>query len=266
MRGGWVVALASLLLLPSAAALAGGWQDLEEHSLDGIVAPLGEAASVNDLLRRGVQPGGRGGAPGSTDSGFTPSWSAGPAPPAELAAAAGADLLLWALAAGSLASTVGLGWRHLHRRNVLDHPARVAILALLRQQPGLHLRAVARATGQPVQRAAYHLDVLERLGLVASQELAGKRCYHEAGIGADVRRALLDAAMQPSPAARDVLAFVAANPGASQSEVARRLGMLPGRARWHLRRLAGQGALVEAREGKALTYRPRPPVSTGPRP
>ncbi|HEV8361090.1 MAG TPA: winged helix-turn-helix transcriptional regulator [Candidatus Thermoplasmatota archaeon] len=190
--------------------------------------------------------------------------AAGPLPPPEAVARAGADVLLWALAAGGFAASVGLGWRHLHARNVLDHPQRAAILALIRAQPGLHLRALARATSQPVQQAAYHLRVLERLGYARAQSIGGKKCYFEPGAAPEVRRALLEASLQPGEAAQRVLDVVQRNPGASQSEVARELGILPGAARWHLHRLATQGKLDEAREGRALTYRPR--VSSGPRP
>lgn len=255
----WLL-LAGLLFLPPAAAVElVEIPSLDEatRGLERLVVPRGEAPSLGEAVQRAVQPA----TPGPWQPGASAQGSAGPSPPAPLAEAAGRAALMWLLAAGGGASLVGLGWRHLHRRNVLDHPARLAILQLLRQQPGMHVRAIARATSQPVQQAAYHLRVLERLGLVASQSLAGRKCYHEAGVAPEVRRALLEAAMMPSPSARQVLAFIAAHPGASQSEVARQLGMLPGRARWHLRRLAEQGSLVEARQGKALTYRPRAPSS-----
>lgn len=260
--------LSSVLLAPTVAALdlveVPPW-DEAVHGLGRLVVPLGQPPSLNDAVERSLRP-----APVVDPvSGWTAppaqAASAGPAPPAQAAASAGVDLLLWALAFGGAATAVGLGWRHLHARNALEHPTRLAMLALLRAQPGLHLRALARASGLAVQRAAYHLDAMERLGLVASQDIGGKRCYFEAGAGPEVRRALADAALQPGATARDVMAFIAAHPGASQSEVARSLGLLPGSARWHLRRLTEHGSLSEAREGKALTYRPRGP-SSGPRP
>ena len=246
---------AAMVLFPSAPAAAPGdvldepLRALERHA----VLSRGEAVSIGNVVERvvaGEEPVAQGAAAIS---------------PGNAVAGAARAAVLWLLGVGGAASAVAAGWRHVQRRNALDHPTRVALLALIRRQPGLHLRALARATAQPVQRAAYHLQVLERLGLVASQRLGGRRCYHEAGVAPEVRRALLEAAALPGPAARDVLAFIATHPGASQSEVARQLGMLPGRARWHLRRLAAQGALVEAREGKARTYRP-PPLNSGPRP
>jgi len=184
------------------------------------------------------------------------SGGAGAIPPASPAGNLLRGALVYLLAVGGGLGGALVGWRHLHQRNVLDHPTRMAILALVRAQPGVHLHALARATGLPAQQAAYHLHTLERMGLIASQKVAGRRCYHEASAAGEVRRALLEASRTPGPAAQQVLEFIASNPGASQSEVARQLGMLPGTARWHLRRLAEQGALVEAREGKALTYRP----------
>lgn len=248
----WPLALlAAGLLAPAAAALdVGALADLDEleRTAQRLLLPGGDVG-VGDAVHRAAR------GPDAPSAG-----GAGPAPPPALADDA-RGALLWLLAAGGGAAMAG--WRHVHRRNVLDHPGRLAILQLLRRQPGLHLRAIARATGLPAQRAAYHLRMLERLGLVASRSLGGKRCYHEAGLRPEVKRALLDASLAPSPAQQRVLALLAQRPGLSQSEVARQLGMLPGRARWHLRRLAARGALVEARAGKALTYRP---ASIGPRP
>jgi DNA-binding transcriptional ArsR family regulator len=246
---GLVALLAVVVLVPAAGALPGldAAQELVRH----VFAPT-PGAGVGEVVRETVTP-----AP-------VESQASGPAPPAQIAERAAGDALLWLLAAGGMAGSVALGWRHLHRANVLDHAGRVALLRLLRAQPGLHLRALARATGQPAAQADYHLRVLDRMGLVGSQMLAGRKCYHEAGAAPEVRRALAEQALQPGEAAKRVLAFVLTHPGASQSEVARELGMLPGSARWHLQRLATKGKLEEARAGKALVYRPR--VSSGPRP
>lgn len=262
------VALIGLALMGPAAAQAPDVLDGAVHALEMHVVSLGGAPSLHDAVEGAVRPAARlADDPVLGPSSPMAAQAAGPAAPSQVASALAADALLWLLAVGGGATAAGLGWRHLHRRNVLDHPARLGILLLLRRSPGLHLRGIARESGLSVQRAAYHLDTLERLGLVASQDLAGKRCYHEAGVAQEVRRALLEAAQLPGPAARDVLAFIATHPGASQSEVARQLGMFPGSARWHLQRLAAQGTLVEAREGKALTYRPREArLSTGLRP
>ena len=236
------LALLAVLAFPAAAALAplDDAQEIVRHVFAPTAGP-----GLGGVAQQAVQP-----APLDTQSG-------GPALPAAVAARAGAGVQLWVLAAGGMAGSVALGWRHLHRANVLDHAGRVAILRLLRAQPGLHLRALARATGQSAAQVAYHLGVLERMGLVGSQMLGGRKCYHEAGAAPEVRRALQEQALQPSDAAKRVLAFILAHPGASQSEVARELDMLPGSARWHLQRLALQGRLEEARAGKALVYTPR---------
>lgn len=260
--------VASLALAAPVSAL--GAEDLDDalalHRLN-LVVPLGEPVSLNEALQRSVPTTLPGTDPVTGGPALLATSGAGPSAGAPSAQAAGSEALLWLLGFGGLATGIGVGWRHLHPRNVLDHPTRLGLLALLRAQPGLHLRGVARAAGLPVQRAAYHLDTLERLGLVASQDIGGKRCYFEAGAGAQVRRALQEAALEPGAVARDVLAFIHAHPGANQSEVARELGLLPGRARWHLQRLAAQGRLDEARVGKALTYHPRGPgASTGLRP
>ena len=61
---------------------------------------------------------------------------------------------------------------------------RTNILECITRTPGIHLRSVERATSLPLGQVLYHLDRLERMGLVVSSKDAGFRRYflaHEVG-------------------------------------------------------------------------------------
>ena len=58
-----------------------------------------------------------------------------------------------------------------------DAHMRRRILLAVEEYPGLHLRAIQRRLSTSAMLAEYHLNVLEKLGLITSNLERGYRCF-----------------------------------------------------------------------------------------
>jgi predicted transcriptional regulator len=150
-----------------------------------------------------------------------------------------------------------VGFRHVRSDNLLEHSFRHGLLRLVRAEPGIHLREVARRMGLTTNNAAYHLRVLEKHGLIRSERWNGKRVYAPAVASGARGRMLAHAALQHAGRA-DVLRAVVEHPGTNQTRLAVLTGQHQGAAGWHLRRLMGAGLVQEERTARECRYRPTP--------
>ncbi len=149
-----------------------------------------------------------------------------------------------ALAVGLVAALWGLLGR-LDRKLALVHPARARILAILRDEPGLHWRALARRAGLAAGQVQHHLVVLRRHDLVTAE--AGPRftCYFPTG--AVDRRIMAAAPVLKSDGARRVLRAVADRSGATLSQIALASDCYPSAVHYHASRLEEVGLLERRR-------------------
>src|SRR5439155_27054919 len=141
------------------------------------------------------------------------------APPAPLAARAGAVLIVGA-AAGALAILAVSLYQRIRRPAALAHPARAALHAALAERAsGATVVELAAAAGLERKTAEYHLLYLARLGIVRSE------VPPEGG-----RRFSLHAQAQPPGLHERILSAVATSPGATTREIAKLLGVSRARA------------------------------------
>jgi predicted transcriptional regulator len=61
-------------------------------------------------------------------------------------------------------------------------------------------------------------------------------------------------AVLANPVTAGVVAAIRAAPGASQKELAQRVGMTPQALHWHLRRLVGAGVVRKSRDGRSVRH------------
>jgi predicted transcriptional regulator len=146
-----------------------------------------------------------------------------------------------------------LGWRRVDAANATEHGGRAAILAKVREQPGIHQRALARELDISPQNASYHLRRLETLGLVTSTRPGRQRRYFPVEGGRAQRDAWLVDAFLANARRREMLSEVVHAPGIRAADLARRLGMPHGSAHWGLRRLVERGLVVAEEAGYAPT-------------
>jgi len=145
-----------------------------------------------------------------------------------------------------------LAFTRLGKEDVLGHAARDALYARVKARPGLSLHDLV--TGSEVGRTAvqYHLDVLEREGLVVSKRAGRVRVYHAAGQRVDeAAAAILDHATT-----RTMAQVIAREPGVDQRGLAERLAISTSLAHWHLARLERMKVVAKVRDGRRVRYYP----------
>lgn len=129
----------------------------------------------------------------------------------------------------------------------LDHPVRNAIHAGVVADPGIHMNALARRVGKKGGVLRHHLDILIGKGLLKARRERGYTCYFPATAG---RLEMDHAAVLRNGTARDLLATVQGQPGATMQEIAATLGVTPGTVTYHARRLEEKGLLHARRAGR----------------
>lgn len=126
------------------------------------------------------------------------------------------------------------------------------ILRVVSEYPGIHLRRVERETHLPLGQVLYHLDRLERMGLVVSARDAGFRRYflaHDVGRG---EKPVLAALRQEIP--RRVLLLLLERGARNHKEIQGRVGIAASTLSFHLQRLVSAGVLTRERVGTANLY------------
>lgn len=130
---------------------------------------------------------------------------------------------------------------------------RSEILACVARVPGVHLRGVERATGLPLGQVLYHLDRLERMGLVVSSRDWGFRRYFVAR-EVDRREKKLLGALRHDVPRRMILALLE-RPGRTHKDLQEAAGVAGSTLSFHLQRLLATGVVQRDRHGGSNVYR-----------
>lgn len=118
--------------------------------------------------------------------------------------------------------------------------------------PGIHLRSVERETKLPLGQVLYHLDRLERMGLIVSARDAGfRRYYLSRDVGRTAKR-YLAALRHDVP--RHVLVTLLERGRASHKELQAALQVAGSTLSFHLQRLLVSEVIVRDRVGAMNMY------------
>lgn len=129
------------------------------------------------------------------------------------------------------------------------------ILGTVTAIPGVHLRDVERRVRLPLGQVLYHLDRLERMGLVVSTRDNGFRRYFRVGavgVGRGEKRYL--SALRHEVPRRLVLRLLEKPGPRSHKELLSELGVAGSTLSFHLQRLLTSGVLVREQRGASNLY------------
>lgn len=131
-------------------------------------------------------------------------------------------------------------YSRLERSELLDQATREEVDAAIEDEPGIHLRELARRVDASYSTVLYHLRRLESAGLVRSERDGVKRRFYPV----DARVPDGDA-----PTRDRVLAIVEAEPGIHQSAIARELDLSRQLVSYHLEQLETEGRVHREPDG-----------------
>ncbi|HEV8359761.1 MAG TPA: MarR family transcriptional regulator [Candidatus Thermoplasmatota archaeon] len=138
----------------------------------------------------------------------------------------------------------------------VEEDTRARMVARLREQPGLHLRALARELDMTPQNASYHLRQLLAEERVREARVGARRCFFAAGHGRAARAAMADQLAAQGAQRERVLLAVLAAPGIHQAAIARELRVEPTSVRHAVRGLLAAGLVEEQAEDGRRGYVP----------
>lgn len=155
--------------------------------------------------------------------------------------------------------TLALSWER-ERDRVLALGARRRLHTQVNTFPGLHLAELARGLEMDPNHAKYHLDRLERSGLVASRHEGGFLVYFpkehsELGmrdvIGAQ-DKAVLAALRRPVPL--HIALLLLERGRTTHAQLLAEVGVAHGTLHYHLKRMEDSGVLASLKEGRERWY------------
>ncbi|MDD1693411.1 MAG: winged helix-turn-helix transcriptional regulator [Methanoregula sp.] len=145
------------------------------------------------------------------------------------------------------------GIRRIGKKNVLDHPERAAVYAMIVASPGIDIAGIGRDLEMNRETLRYHLGQLESAARIVVLRGRGiVRYFENHGRYTLLERKVLRHLWNPT--AQEVLSLVAAHPGITQSEIAARLAVSPPTVRWYMQRFCADGIVTGQHAGKYTRY------------
>jgi len=130
---------------------------------------------------------------------------------------------------------------------------REQIFGYISSNPGSHLRKIARELDIRLSTLRYHLDHLEKSGLVVSQKQNNLKIYFASGKLKPEEKALTQLLQQKR--FRDIILILIDSPGSTFSQIAQRLSMSPSTASKYINILEDRDVLSHEKVGKQKRYR-----------
>jgi DNA-binding transcriptional ArsR family regulator len=144
----------------------------------------------------------------------------------------------------------------MQRSDILNLETRRKIHQYIKQNPGLHLRELARALNLTFFNLNYHIRYLEKLDMIKiKKDDFYTRVYPRDSFGFEEKK-IMDFIRRKTP--RHIIMCIVAYPAITQNEIAEHLEKHPTTIEYHLKKLIELGVVekAEIKEGLALTKIP----------
>ena len=129
---------------------------------------------------------------------------------------------------------------------------RQLICEYIKNNPGVHLRKIVKDLALPMGLAQYHLDILQREGLIRSMKLGMYRHYYSIDINDERLEVVLAFLMHET--ARDILVYLIEKPGSIQGDIAKFKQVSAPTINWYMSRLISARIVIGIKEGKIVRY------------
>lgn len=143
------------------------------------------------------------------------------------------------------------------QRNLLKHPLREGIVEELDASPGLNISQLADRIDVSRNTISFHLDVLEKHGLVVTTRSSkGRLCflYHQERLAEEPTTRILFT----RPTARDIASLLVRHPGSETSDITEALDRSNSAVLRHLQDLRALDLVERIPDGTGFRYHPTP--------
>lgn len=151
------------------------------------------------------------------------------------------------------------GYAKLRREELLNNRIREEVHNLIRNDPGISPPELQRAVQAGFSTVVYHLDILQRNGLVNSLIDGRHKRFFPADAIDWSKRGQISALRNAK--SRALYDLILTEPGVFRDELARRIGLTAPGAIWHLERLEAAGLIGHDKVGRKMHYYPQAPAA-----
>jgi predicted transcriptional regulator len=129
------------------------------------------------------------------------------------------------------------------------------ILQFIQENPSCHLRKIKMELDLAMGTIQYHLDKLEKAGMITSQRQGLHKYYFVVGAFEENEKQLLE--ILSNETAREILMFIVEQKFPSQTEISKHIGISSASVSWQIKRLQDYRIVEEIKEGKFKRYKLR---------
>ncbi|RLF68915.1 MAG: hypothetical protein DRN57_02530 [Thermoplasmata archaeon] len=138
----------------------------------------------------------------------------------------------------------------LREDELLKQKNRKKIYEHIMNHPGDHFRAIQRAVGLEVGTLSHHMNILEKEQLIVSEQDGNNRCFWVAGVKRDTGKIRLSRIQE------NILKEIQKEPGITQVQIARRVGVSRKVVFYHVKFLTNAQMVMEEKIRKRVHYYP----------
>jgi predicted transcriptional regulator len=154
--------------------------------------------------------------------------------------------------------------REYQRKELLEQPTRSSIFELIKQNPGLHFRAICRVLDKKMGVVQYHISVLENAGLIRSIRDGRYKCFfatNQKNVNPEDRDPVLDRLsdyittnLRKDTPSKLIIHLVREDE-ASHQKLSQVASVSPQAITFHTKRLAKFGIIESSKEGRQKFYK-----------
>lgn len=134
----------------------------------------------------------------------------------------------------------------------LELESRRRIYEFLLANPGVHLRRIGQHLGMSTGMLSYHLGILERHGLLKSEELGHRKRYFIARAFAEAQRRILGVLREDVP--RRIVLEILQHDQRTFAELQASVGVSKSTLSYHLQKLLARDILLRTKRGRESVF------------
>ena len=139
----------------------------------------------------------------------------------------------------------------LYHDKILELNSRKKVYGFVKKHPGCHFRDLERKSGIPATSLKYHLNFLNKYGLISEEKDGIKIRYFPEKFNLE-NKTLLGLLRQES--VRKILLFLVSNEKSNHDTIVGFVQLSPSTVSWHLKKLESKHVIKSIKKGKNTFY------------